>query len=86
MGHVACMRGKTNADRVLVGKPKVKRQLEDLDIDTILLNLILKKYKGRAWTESLWLRIGTVTGCYEKKHIYIFIYVHTQQYSTIVSN
>jgi hypothetical protein len=40
-------------------KPKGKRQLEDLGINTILLNLILKKYKGKAWTESIWLRIGT---------------------------
>jgi len=53
------MRKKTNADRVLVGKPKGKRQLEDLGIDTILLNLILKKYKRKAWTESIWLRSGT---------------------------
>jgi hypothetical protein len=53
------MREKTNADRVLVGKPKGKRQLEDLGIDTILLNLILKKYKRKAWTESIWLRSGT---------------------------
>ena len=43
MGHVACMREKTNADRVLVGKLKGKRQLEDQGIDTILLNLIFKK-------------------------------------------
>jgi len=40
---VACMREKTNADRVLVGKLKGKRQLEDQGIDTILLNLIFKK-------------------------------------------
>lgn len=53
---MACMRGKTNAKRVLVGKCKGKRHLEDLGIDGILLNLILKKYKG---TESVWLRIGT---------------------------
>jgi hypothetical protein len=43
VGHVACMREKTNADRVLVGKPKGKRQLENLGTDMILLNLILKK-------------------------------------------
>jgi len=43
VGHVACMREKTNADRVLVGKLKGKRQLEDQGIDTILLNLIFKK-------------------------------------------
>jgi hypothetical protein len=43
VGHVACMREKTNADRVLVGKPKGKRQLEDQGIDAILLNLIFKK-------------------------------------------
>jgi len=53
------MREKTNADRVLVGKPKGKRQLEDLGIDTVLLNLILKKFEGKAWTESLWIRTGT---------------------------
>jgi hypothetical protein len=29
------MREKTNADRVLVRKPKGKRQLEDLGIDAI---------------------------------------------------
>jgi len=44
---------------VLVGKHKGKRHLEDLGIDRILLNLILKKYKGTAWAESVWLRIGT---------------------------
>jgi hypothetical protein len=31
-GHVACMRGKRNAYRILMGKPEGKRRLEDLDI------------------------------------------------------
>jgi hypothetical protein len=37
--------------------------LEDLDVDgRIILQLIFKKWTGRAWTGFIWLRIGTGGG------------------------
>ena len=68
MGHVACMREKTNAGRVLVGKPEGKRQLEDLGIDTILLNLMFKKVKGRHGLNQSGSGLGQGTSCYEKAY------------------
>ena len=41
--HVACLSKKTNACRILVGKPERKSYLEDPDIDWG--RIILKKYK-----------------------------------------
>ena len=49
--------------KVLIGKPEGKRSLEDLSIDgCTILNWILKKWDGEAWTGSIWLRIGTGGG------------------------
>jgi len=46
-----------NACRVLVGRPKVKGPLEDLDRDAQgILKWISKKYYERAWTGLMWFR------------------------------
>jgi len=37
--------------------------VEDLGVQgTIILKLTLKMYNGRAWSELVWLRIGTLGG------------------------
>ena len=44
--------------RVLVGKPKVKGPLDDLDRDAQeILKWISKKYCERSWTGLMWFRI-----------------------------
>jgi hypothetical protein len=49
--HVACMGDTKGAYRVLVGRPEVRDQLEDLGIDwRIILKLTLNKWDWEAWT------------------------------------
>jgi hypothetical protein len=56
--HVASMGEMRNAYNVLVGTPKGKSYWEDLCVDgRIILELILRKYSGKAWTGFNWLRI-----------------------------
>jgi hypothetical protein len=43
-------------------KPEGKSYMEDLDIDGRILNWIVKKQDGDAWTGLLWLGIGTSGG------------------------
>ena len=51
--------GKRNAYRVLMGNLKERDHLEGLGIDgRTVLELLLKKYNGRAWTGLIWLRTG----------------------------
>jgi len=46
-----------------VGKPEGKRPLGDPDVDgRIRLRWIFRKWDLGVWTESSWLRIGTVGG------------------------
>jgi len=57
---VARMGEGTGVYRVLVGKPKGKRPLEDPGADgRIILRWILRKWDVGVWTASSWLRIGT---------------------------
>jgi hypothetical protein len=52
-----------NAYRILVGKPETKRLLERPRRRWwIIIKLILERKDGLAWTESIWLRIGTSGG------------------------
>jgi hypothetical protein len=52
-----------DAYRVLVGKPNGRNHLEDPGVDgRIILKWILEKWDGRAWTVSIWPRIGTGGG------------------------
>jgi hypothetical protein len=52
--------------RVWVGKPEGKDLLVDPAIEgRTLLRWILRKWNIRAWTGSMWLRIGTVAGTHE---------------------
>jgi hypothetical protein len=60
-GHVARMREKRNAYRLLVGKPEGKRPLGRQRrrwVDNIL-GWILEKWDGMMWIGLVWLRIGT---------------------------
>jgi hypothetical protein len=46
--------------RVVVGKPKGKDHLEDPGMDgRIILRWIFRIFECGAWTESIWLRLGT---------------------------
>jgi hypothetical protein len=61
--HVARMRQRRGAYRVLVGKPKRRRPLERPSADErIILKWIFKKWDGGSWTGSIWLRIGARGG------------------------
>jgi hypothetical protein len=45
---------------VLVGKPEERDQMEDLGVDgRMILQCMLKKSFGKAWTGLSWLMIGT---------------------------
>jgi hypothetical protein len=48
--------------RVLVGEPKKRDHLEDPSVDGRILSWIFTKWDVRAWTGSIWLRIGTGGG------------------------
>jgi hypothetical protein len=53
------MRERRDAYRVLVDKPEGRRPLEDPGGNAkIILKQIFENWVGRAWTESIWLRIG----------------------------
>jgi hypothetical protein len=59
-GHVACMRDRREAHRVLRGDPRERDHLEDVDIDRrIILKWIFRMWCWEAWTAVIWLRIGT---------------------------
>jgi len=62
-GHVAGLGESRGVHRVLVGKPEGKSHLEDPGIDgRIILRWIFRMSNIRAWTGSIWLRIGTGGG------------------------
>jgi hypothetical protein len=51
---------KSNACRLLVGKPEGKRPLGRQDVGGwIILGWILERWDGVIWTGLVWLRIGT---------------------------
>jgi hypothetical protein len=50
---------------VLVGKPKGRGNLEDLDLDErMILKWILRKQDGSGCTGFIWLRVGTASGLF----------------------
>jgi hypothetical protein len=62
-GHVACMGGGRLVCRVLVGKPEEKRPLGRPRLRWEgNIKMDLEEVKGRDWTGSSWLRIGTGGG------------------------
>jgi hypothetical protein len=53
-----------SAYRILMGRPEGRRPLEEQGVDgRIILKRIFDKWDERAWTELIWLRIGTVVDC-----------------------
>jgi hypothetical protein len=57
------MGDRRSGQRTLVGKPEVKRPLEHLDLDgLIILKCIFRKLDGNAWTGLSWFRVGTGDG------------------------
>jgi len=62
-GHVARMGKSEGVYRVLVGKPEGKRPLgRPRRRGRIILRWIFRKWNVRAWTGSMWSRIGTGGG------------------------
>jgi len=58
--HVARLGEIRGVCRVLVGTPEEKGPLGRPSVDgRIILRWILRKWDVVAWTESIWLRIGT---------------------------
>jgi hypothetical protein len=51
--------GRTHACRATVGKPEVRKPAEDLDVDRVILEWILKYIILWAWIRFIGLRIGT---------------------------
>jgi hypothetical protein len=50
---------------VLVGKPKGREHLEDLDLDgRMILKWILKEEDGSGCIGFIWLRVGTGSGLF----------------------
>jgi hypothetical protein len=61
VGVVAYLGESRGLYRVLVGKPEGKSHLEDTGVDgRIILRWIFRMWDIRAWSGSMWLRIGTV--------------------------
>jgi len=52
-------------NRVLVGKPEGKYHLEDAGVYGKVILKWLRTWDMTAWTELMWLRIGTDEGTYE---------------------
>jgi hypothetical protein len=51
---------RRGACRALVGKPEGSNHLTDPGVDgRIILKWTCERLDGRAWTGSIWLRIGT---------------------------
>ena len=62
-GHVALMRERRGAHRVLMGKPGGKRPLGDPGVDgRTILRCIFRKWDVGVWTGLNWLRIGLSGG------------------------
>jgi len=57
-GHVACMVKSRDVYSVLVGEPE---EFPGID-GRIILRWLFRKWHVRAWTGSVWLRIGTGGG------------------------
>jgi hypothetical protein len=53
---------RRGACRVLVGNPEGKKTLRSTRRRRIILKWIFRKWDGEAWTELIWLRIGTGGG------------------------
>jgi hypothetical protein len=59
-GNVARTGKRRGVYRVLVGRPEGKNHLKNSGVDgRIILIWIFKKWDVGAWTESIWLSIGT---------------------------
>jgi len=62
-GHVARIGERRGVNRVLVGKHEGKRPLWRPSVDgRIISRWIFRKWDAGVWTESSWLRIGSVGG------------------------
>jgi hypothetical protein len=62
-GRVSQMQEKRNKCRVLMGKPKGKRQLGRTEVDGRKISKwILEKQDVSAWDGSIWLSKGTSGG------------------------
>ena len=64
--YVARMGKKRNAFWDLMGKAEGKRHLEDLTLDGVIIQHVLKNWNGTELSGLFWLRILTiVAGCCE---------------------
>jgi hypothetical protein len=62
-GHAARTRDSRGVYRVLVEKPEGEDLFEDSGVDgSIILSRIFRKWGVRAWSVSIWLRVGTGDG------------------------